>query len=79
MDYDLSTNDDKYLLSCKKIPFNLGSTYRISLLKGQFNTNSEYLIGEVKGNFVGSTFNICIPKPDDPTNLELEATVFYYT
>jgi hypothetical protein len=58
LDYDLSTNDDRYLLSIKKMPWHLGSTYNISLQKNAFSDKSEYMVGKVKGNFVGSTFNI---------------------
>ena len=34
IDYDLETNDGLYLLSCKKMPFNLGSAYNFSLQRG---------------------------------------------
>ena len=34
LDYDVETSDGEYLLSCKKMPFHLGSNYHISLSKG---------------------------------------------
>ena len=34
IDYDLETKDGLYLLSCKKMPFHMGSTYHISLKNG---------------------------------------------
>lgn len=58
LDYDLETNDDKYLLSCKKMPFHLGSTYNISLAKNSFSDSSEYLVGKIQGNLVGTIFNV---------------------
>lgn len=77
LDYDMSTNDDKYLLSCKKMPFHLGSTYNLSLQKNAFGDDSDFLVGKVKGNFVGSTFNIYSVQETNIGVHELDATVYY--
>ena len=37
IDYDMETTDGLYLLSSKKMPFHMGSTYHISLAKNQFD------------------------------------------
>jgi hypothetical protein len=58
IDYDFETNDGLYLLSCKKMPFHLGSNYNISLMKKNFKDNSEFFVGKVQGNFTGSVFNV---------------------
>jgi hypothetical protein len=59
LDYDLATaSDEKFLLSTKKIPLRLNSTYHMSLRSGYYEDNSEYYLGKAKGNFSGSIFNI---------------------
>jgi hypothetical protein len=58
LDYDLRTTDGKYLISCKKMPYCLNSTYNISTQSGMFEEKSGPFLGKVKGNFTGSIFNI---------------------
>ena len=79
LDYDLVTNDDLHLLSCKKMPFHIGSHYNFSLEKGQFGEGIQSFIGQVRGNFVGTTFNMYTTLSDQDTSkaTELEATIYY--
>ena len=79
LDYDLTTLDDLYLLSCKKMPFHLGSTYHFSLQQGQFDENSVHFLGKLKGNFVGSTWNFysTLSSNDESKADQLDATICY--
>ncbi len=46
------------------MPFNINSTYNISLQQGIFGDKSGYFIGKVQGNFTGSVFNMYTYIPD---------------
>jgi len=77
IDYDLTTNQGKYLLSCKKMPFHWGSTYNLSLMRGQFQEQSDYFLGRIQANFLGTIFNLYTPKAANSKDLELSATIYY--
>lgn len=47
LDFDLTTEQGKFLMSVKKMPFKCVSTYHLSLLNGDYQPNSQAFLGKV--------------------------------
>ena len=77
LDFDLTTEEGKFLLSVKKMALKCKSTYHLSLFNGDYEQKSNAFLGKVEGNFAGSMFNLYSEVPASHLSAEVAATIVY--